>query len=277
MLSQKPLRHIFQGRMIAPEASPFMPVFFVGHGSPLDAVGDTLYSRGWANVARSIPEPSAILAISAHWLSRGSRITAMDHPPTIHDFYGFPEELYAIEYPAPGSATLASRVQSLLLPSVVSPDREWGLDHGTWTVLRHMFPAATIPVVQLSLDTGLDAAAHYALARRLLPLRSEGVLIVASGDIVHNLREMQPNLKHGFDWAVSVNEAVKGWITEHRHDDIIHYERHGANFHRAIPTPEHYWPLLYALALQQPDEGSAFINDSIALGSISMTSVLIGG
>lgn len=258
------------------EIEVLMPVLFVGHGSPMNAIEESDFTRGWEAIAQTIPRPKAILSISAHWMRRGTFVTAMDRPPTIHDFYGFPDPLYEVNYPAPGSRKLADRLPEILSSSDVRHDGEWGLDHGTWSVLLHMYPDASIPVVQLSLDASRSPREHYELGKELAPLREEGILILASGDIVHNLQEIDWKRREGFDWAIAMNEKVKEWIIAGRQDDLIDYEKQGPNFRLAIPTPEHYWPLLYALALQKPQEPIRFFNDGIPFGSVSMTSIRIG-
>jgi 4,5-DOPA dioxygenase extradiol len=255
--------------------TPLMPVLFVGHGSPLNAIEDNEFSQAWTAAVRELPTPTAVLCVSAHWETAGVMVTAMPHPRTIHDFYGFPEELYAVSYPAPGSPRLASRVQDLLNSASVSADQNWGLDHGAWSVLRRMFPDASVPIVQLSLDTSRLPAEHYRLASALTPLRSEGVLVVGSGNLVHNLRVIQWE-GGAYDWAKRFDANVSRRIIAADHDALVHYDRLGPDAARSIPTNEHFLPLLYALALRQPGEGVRFFAEQVVMGSISMRSLRIG-
>lgn len=254
-----------------------MPVVFFGHGSPMNALSRTPYSEAWWRIGQAVPRPRAILGISAHWYISGVAVTAMERPRTIHDFGGFPRELFEVQYPAPGSPALAARVRELLAPVDVHLDDRWGLDHGTWSVLVHAFPDADIPVVQLSIDATRPAEFHYALARHLAPLRDEGVLIIGSGDVVHNLGVM--NWQSGaapFEWAARFNERVRELLLKHEHGPLIAYETMGEDARLSIPTPEHYLPLLYAIALQEEGEAIVFAIDGIELGSISMLSVVVG-
>lgn len=240
----------------------------------MNALSENDFSREWKRLGATIERPRAILAVSAHWLRRGTAVTAMTQPATIHDFYGFPEELFSVQYQAPGSPELARRVADLVGSTAL--DQEWGLDHGTWSVLVHMYPEANIPVVQLSLDIQLSAQEHYDLGRRLQPLREEGVMILGSGDIVHNLGRMDWGRRQGFDWAESVNEQVKQWIKAEDHRSVIDCEKLGGDFKQAIPTPDHFWPLLYVLGASKVGEAMEFFNDAIPFGAISMTGVKIG-
>jgi 4,5-DOPA dioxygenase extradiol len=257
-----------------------MPVLFVGHGSPMNAIDDNEFSKGWQNIGKKVPTPKAILCISAHWETHGTFVTAMDKPKTIHDFGGFPEELYEIQYPAPGDSGLAKEIKSMLKKPAVGLDSTWGLDHGAWSVLRRMFPTALVPVVQLSLDRSLSAQGHYELAQELLPLRQKGVLIIGSGNMVHNLGMVAWDKMdvpgYGYDWAIEANEKMKKFILAEDHRALIRYESQGEAFDLAIPTPEHYLPMLYALALQQEKEGLVFFNDKAIAGSLTMTSLIIG-
>jgi 4,5-DOPA dioxygenase extradiol len=257
-----------------PEA-PRLPVFFVGHGSPTNAIEDNEFSRAWAEAGASVPKPRAILCVSAHWETNGIRVTAMTQPRTIHDFYGFPEELYRVEYPAPGSPQLALDVQALLGVEEVTLDQDWGLDHGAWSVLRRMVPDAGIPVVQLSLDRGRTPAEQFELAARLQPLRTQGVLIVGSGNMVHNLGVMEWTDKP-FDWAARFDLKLKELIQTRDHEALVNYMDLGPDAHLSIPTNEHYLPLLYALALRGEDEPLRFFAEKVTLGSISMRSLRIG-
>jgi len=250
------------------------PVLFVGHGSPMNAIEDNHFRREWQRLGDALPRPEAILVISAHWETEGVAVTASERPRTIHDFGGFPPALHAAQYPAPGSPALARRVADLLAPEPVAQDTGWGLDHGAWSVLLPMFPDAGIPVVQLSLAHDRDGAWHYALARRLAPLRDEGVLILASGDMVHNLRLLRWPLAGPEPWAARVQAQFNDWIRAGDHAALMAIEDAGPEARLAVPTPEHYLPLLYALALQREDDELVFFNDQV-LGSLSMTSLLL--
>lgn len=251
-----------------------MPALFVGHGSPMNAIEDNDFSRAWAQVGKSLPKPNAILCISAHWETAGTLVTGMDQPKTIHDFGGFPPELYEMEYPAPGSRDLAKLTVETVNKVPVEFDQSWGLDHGTWSVLCRMFPSADIPVIQLSLDQTRSPQFHYELGKELLALRNRGVLIVGSGNIVHNLRTITFQDK-AFDWAIEFDQTVKRLIEKGDHQSIIRYQNLGQAARLAIPTNEHYLPLLYILALQVKQEQIHFFADRVTLGSISMRSVVI--
>lgn len=261
-----------------------MPVLFVGHGSPMNAIQDNPFSRGWREYASKIPTPEAILCISAHWETWGTRVTAMQQPRTIHDFGGFPQALFAVQYPAPGSPDLAEKTRKLVHKTTLTPDLEWGLDHGCWSVLNQMYPKADIPVVQLSMDYTQPAQFHYDLARELAPLRTQGVLILGSGNMVHNLRRMvlrgssldDINTPFGLDWALEASALFKKLIVENRHAELINYPALGAAAQMAIPTPEHYLPMLYTLALKEDQDTLTFFNDQPVAGSLTMTSMLIG-
>lgn len=253
-----------------------MPVLFVGHGSPMNAIEDNEFSRAWEQVGRSLPPPKAILCISAHWETEGVQATAMQTPRTIYDFYGFPPELYAVRYPAPGSPALASLVQQTLQPTTVQPDLSWGLDHGTWSVLRRMFPQADIPVVQLSLDYSLSPQEHYTLGKALSPLRRRGVLILGSGNMVHNLRLIQWQ-ETAYEWALEFDDLLKQHILAGDHASIVNYSQFGRMAALSIPTPEHFLPLLYTLAVQEPEDDVSFFADQVTLGAISMRGVRLGG
>jgi len=251
-----------------------MPVIFVGHGSPMNAVEDNAFSRAWIETGKILPRPSAILCISAHWETKGTMVTAMDRPKTIHDFGGFPPALYEIEYPAPGSLELADMIREASISTAVRLDHTWGLDHGTWSVLCRMFPEADIPVIQLSLARNQDASFHYLLGKELKPLRNQGVLIIGSGNIVHNLRMISWK-DEGYDWAIEFDETIKQLILSGDHEAIINYENLGKTSRLSIPTNEHYLPLLYILALQDNREQVRFFTDKVTLGSISMRSLWI--
>ena len=233
----------------APDTGVTMPALFIGHGSPMNAIEDTEFSRAWAEAARSLPKPNAILCVSAHWQTDGTRVTAMEQPKTIHDFYGFPPALFEKRYPAPGSPELARMTQEMLRDSHVKPDSEWGLDHGAWAVLCHMYPKADVPVVQLSLDERKPPASHYELGQELRALRKKGVLIIGSGSMVHNLREVMWE-DTAYDWALEFDAQMKELILSGDHKAIIDYSKLGRSARLAVPTAEHYLPLLYVLAAQ---------------------------
>jgi 4,5-DOPA dioxygenase extradiol len=255
-----------------------MPPLFIGHGSPMNAIEENVYSTAWREAAATIPRPKTILCISAHWETEGTIITAMAQPKTIHDFYGFPDALYRVRYPAPGSPELAERVRSLAGSTAVRLDDgySWGLDHGAWSVLRRMYPEADIPVVQLSLDRTRHPRFHYDLGRELFALREEGVLIVGSGNIVHNLRLLQWGAVEPFPWAAEFDRTAAELIRDGEHDRLVAYPALGEAARLSIPTNEHYLPLLYTLALQQAGEPVSFFAEGLPLGSISMRSVRIG-
>lgn len=258
-----------------------MPVLFVGHGSPMNAIQDNIFTKNFRDISKRIEKPKAILCISAHWFTNGTKVTAMENPKTIHDFYGFPKELYEIKYPAKGEPELAQKIIELLSPVVkVESDLEWGLDHGTWSVLRHMYPDVDIPVVQLSIDYNESSDYHFNLARKLNSLRSEGVLIIGSGNIVHNLGMVDfKNIEtenYGYDWANRVQKMINENMTKDNFEPLIDYLKRGNDFKNAIPTPEHYLPLIYILGLKEEGENLEIWNDLLVGGSISMTSVRIG-
>jgi 4,5-DOPA dioxygenase extradiol len=263
-----------------PEQPYIMPVLFVGHGSPMNGIEDNAFSKGWAKIAKDIPTPAAVLVVSAHWFTKGTQITAMDFPKTIHDFEGFPEALYQVQYPAPGNAVLAKETASLIHTAQVELDHEWGLDHGTWTVVRHMYPHANIPVLQLSIDYTKHPQFHYKLAKEIYQLRKKGVLIMGSGNMVHNLRmvawDKLNEPEYGYDWAHHMNQQFKDFILNEEHEKLIHYEQLGREAQLAIPTPEHYLPLIYTLGLKSKNEKIHFFNDKAVGGSLTMTSVQFG-
>jgi 4,5-DOPA dioxygenase extradiol len=254
-----------------------MPVLFIGHGSPMNAIEENEFTRGWQAVAKQIQRPKAILFVSAHWLTRGTFVTGMQHPETIHDFGGFPQELFAAQYPAPGNPELAKEVAGLFTATKVEIDEKWGLDHGAWSVAKPMYPEANIPTLQLSIDYYKPAAYHYELAKSLAALRKKGVLIIGSGNMVHNLR--LPNFSmpgQGFDWAIEMNEVFKKHILDGNHQPLLDYEKLGSAAKLAIPTPDHYYPMLYTLGLQDKDDKVSIFNDKATYGSLTMTSVRIG-
>jgi 4,5-DOPA dioxygenase extradiol len=252
-----------------------MPVLFLGHGSPMNAIEDNPWRRSWQELGRKLRRPKAILCISAHWETRGVFVTGSEHPETIHDFNGFPRALFEVRYRAPGSPELARRVAELLDGVRVHVDGNRGLDHGAWGVLESLFPEADIPVVQLSLSGLQPGAWHYDLAKALGPLRDEGVLIVGSGNIVHNLRLFRFNDPKPYDWAVRFDDDVAEHIATGHHEGLLGYETLGSDALLAVPTPEHYLPLLYVLAVQRDDDPVAFFNEDV-VSSISMRSVVIG-
>ena len=265
------------------ERTPRMPVLFLGHGSPMNAIEDNEFSRTWERVGKSLPKPSAILCVSAHWETWGTLVTAMEKPRTIHDFGGFPQALYEAQYPAPGSPWLAKETKGVVRKTDVGFDDEWGLDHGCWIVLGRMFPGADVPIVQLSLDTTKTPEAHYELAKELGELRKKGVLIVGSGNMVHNLRRVvlpthslaDFNTPFGLEWAIEANTLFKKLIDDGNHPALIDYTSLGTAVQLAVPTPEHYLPLLYILALKQKNEQITYFNDKPLAGSLTMTSVVI--
>jgi 4,5-DOPA dioxygenase extradiol len=256
-----------------------MPVIFFGHGNPMNALLKNEYTQGWAAIGAGVPRPKAVLAVSAHWYIPATRVTAMPFPPTIHDFGGFPPELYRIQYPANGDPKLAARVRELLSPLTVLPDESWGLDHGTWAVLCHVFPEAGIPVVQLSIDKTQPPAFHYDIGKRLAPLRDEGVLIIGSGNLVHNLhayawgrRDVQP-----LDWAVRFEKRARELLLTHEDAPLIDYESLGHDAMLAAPTPDHYLPMLYVMALRKDGDQVRFPVEGFDGGSVSMLTVMLDG
>jgi 4,5-DOPA dioxygenase extradiol len=278
MESLNPLKDLINN---FPKTSFKMPVLFVGHGSPMNGILDNEFSQYWSKLVQEIPTPKAVLCISAHWLTHGTHITAMDFPRTIHDFGGFPKDLYDVEYPAPGDSLLAATTKSLIEKTDVVLDHDWGLDHGTWSIVRHMYPNADVPVLQLSIDYNKPAKYHYELAAELSKLREHGVLIIGSGNMVHNLRimdfsKMNNTESYGFDWANDLNQVFKNKIADGDHQALINYHSLHEAARLAIPTPDHYYPLIYTLGLQAKDDKASFFNDKAVAGSITMTSVRFG-
>jgi 4,5-DOPA dioxygenase extradiol len=254
-----------------------MPVIFFGHGSPMNTLARNEYTEAWRRLGAAVPKPKAILAISAHWFTRGTAVTAMARPKTLHDFGGFPQALFDVQYPARGDPGLAARVRDLLAPTPVQLDQSWGLDHGTWSVLAHAFPEAGIPVVQLSMDGTKPARFHYELGKQLAPLRDEGVLVVGSGNVVHNLMLMQRGAGvPAFDWAIRYNEAVRAALASGEHQALIEFERMGEDARLSVPTPEHYLPLLYIAGLQAEGETMTFSVDGYEGGSLGMLTAAAG-
>jgi 4,5-DOPA dioxygenase extradiol len=261
-----------------PEAAMRLPVLFLGHGNPMNALEDNPWSRAWARLGASLPRPRAILAVSAHWYVTGTAVTAMQAPRTIHDFGGFPRRLFEVRYPAPGDGALAARVRGLLAPLEVTADHNWGLDHGTWSVLCHLFPQADIPVVQLSIDETQPAAFHHGLGARLRPLRAEGILLLGSGDVVHNLHTYAwgRHPQEPYDWALRFETQVRERLEAGDHAPLIDYASFGRDALLAVPTPEHYLPLLYVLGASVPGEPVSFPVQGMDGGSVSMLAVQFG-
>ena len=256
-----------------------MPVLFLGHGSPMNAIEENDFVAEIRNVGRTIPKPNAILCVSAHWETRGTFVTAMEKPQTIHDFGGFPKALFEVQYPAPGSPELARSIKSLVNKTEVGLDERWGLDHGAWSVIKHLYPDADVPVIEMSLDYYKNPQYHYELATELGSLRDKGVLIIGSGNMVHNLRLVawdKLNDEYGYDWALEASGKMKSFIQSGDHKSLINYESQGRTFELSIPTPEHYLPLLYALALKDENENITLFNDTPMAGALTMTSVMIG-
>jgi 4,5-DOPA dioxygenase extradiol len=272
---------IFQNLHQHQDREHVMPALFIGHGSPMNGIEDNSFTKEWKRLADQIPTPAAVIVVSAHWLTRGTKITAMDFPSTIHDFGGFPQSLYEIQYPAPGSPELAKETAALVQSTQIGQDHEWGLDHGAWTVIRQMYPHADIPVLQLSIDVTKNMRFHYDLAKELAVLRKKGVLIIGSGNMVHNLRmiawEKMNEPEFGYDWALHINDKMKNLIMVDDHQALIRYDTLGPEARLAIPTPEHYLPLIYALGLKDGADDIQFFNDKAVAGSLTMTSVKIGG
>ena len=256
-----------------------MPVLFLGHGSPMNAIEDNEFTKGWKEIGKTLPKPNAILCVSAHWETRGTFITAMEKPTTIHDFGGFPQALFDVQYPAPGSPELARETKNLITKTEVGLDDKWGLDHGAWSVIKHLYPNADIPVIQISLDYYQSPQYHYELAKELSSLRKKGVLIIGSGNMVHNLGkavwEKIKEPEYGFDWAIEASEKMKKYIISNDHKSLINYKSQGKAFELAIPTPDHYLPLLYTLALKEDNEKVSLFNDKAIMGSLTMTSLII--
>ena len=261
------------------ETSEKMPVLFLGHGSPMNAIEENEFVTGFRNIGKGIPKPKAIIVISAHWETRGTFVTAMDKPRTIHDFGGFPQALFDVQYPAPGNPELAKETKSIIKKTEVGLDQRWGLDHGAWSVVKHLYPKADVPIIQMSIDYTQNAQYHYELAKELASLRKKGVLIVGSGNMVHNLGMIAWDKlnadSYGYDWAIEANEQMKKYIFSGDHKPLINYHSHGKAWEMAIPSPEHYLPLIYTLALKEDNEKITLFNDKAVAGSLTMTSVKI--
>jgi 4,5-DOPA dioxygenase extradiol len=254
-----------------------MPVLFLGHGSPMNAIEENQFVDGFRNIAKTLPEPNAIICISAHWYINGTKVTAMKMPRTIHDFGGFPRELYSVQYPAPGSPELALETKHLLSPVLVELDEKWGLDHGAWSVIKHLFPGADVPVIELSIDYSKSPEYHYALAKQLGTLRNKGILFVGSGNIVHNLGLVDwQNFEKdnfSFDWAIEAKETINRWLMDGDLMSVINYRKQSTAIQLAVPTPDHYIPLIYTLGLKDGTDKTDFFNDKMVAGSLSMTSL----
>jgi len=257
-----------------------MPVLFVGHGSPMNAIEENEFSAGWRKAGESLPKPSMILCVSAHWETDGTFVTAVPKPETIHDFYGFPKELFAVQYPAPGNPGMAKEISDEIKSTDVGLDEKWGLDHGAWSVVKHMYPNADVPVVQFSIDRRKGPNYHYELAKELSFLRRKGVLIVGSGNMIHNLRVIAWNKmnesEYGYDWAHEADFKLKNIINGGDFKELVNYSKQGGEMELAVPTPEHFIPLLYTLGLKEETDQLSWFNDKLVLGSISMASLLIG-
>ncbi|WP_277111382.1 4,5-DOPA dioxygenase extradiol [Chryseobacterium taklimakanense] len=262
------------------KATEKMPVLFLGHGSPMNAIEENQFVAGFREVSKKIPKPNAILCVSAHWFTDGTFVTAMEMPKTIHDFYGFPKELFEVQYPAPGNPALAKETAELLAPVLVEEDHSWGLDHGAWSVIRHLYPEADIPVIQLSIDYTKPPQYHFDLAKKLNKLREKGILILGSGNIVHNLRMIDwrhiNTVGSGWDWAIEAREKTNNWLLEGNFQNLIDYQKQGTALQYAVPTPDHYLPLIYTLGLKEKSDEMSLFNDELIGGSLSMTSVRIG-
>lgn len=256
-----------------------MPVLFLGHGSPMNAIEENQFVTGFRNMAQTLPKPNAILCISAHWFTNGTKVTAMEMPRTIHDFGGFPQELFDVQYPAKGSPELATVTQELLSPTIVELDHHWGLDHGTWSVIKHLYPDADIPVIQMSIDYTKSGEYHFELAQKLSALRTKGILIVGSGNIIHNLRLVDfhnfDKDNYGFDWAIEARSVINDYLLDGNFQPLIDFEKQSKAFQLSIPTPDHYLPLIYTLGLKGKSEELSLFNDKLVAGSLSMTSVKI--
>ena len=258
--------------------SAILPAVFFGHGNPMNALASNGYTEAWRRIGEETPRPKAVLAISAHWFVPETGVTLMSAPRTIHDFGGFPAELYQVQYPAPGDPELARRVQQLLAPLPVRLDESWGLDHGTWSVLRHVYPAADVPVVQLSIDRRAPASFHFELGRRLAPLREEGILIAGSGNLVHNLRayDWDGERRGPYDWAARFELEARAMMQAGDFQPLVEYEKLGSDAAQSIPTPDHYLPLLYVLATRQSEDQIAFPVEGVDGGSVSMLAARVG-
>lgn len=257
-----------------------MPVLFLGHGSPMNAIEENEFVTKFRSLGKELTKPKAILCISAHWETKGTFVTAMENPRTIHDFGGFPKALFDVQYPAKGHPALAKKTKEIITKTEVGLDEKWGLDHGAWTVIKHLYPNADVPIIQMSIDYSKPPQYHYELAQQLQSLRKKGVLIVGSGNMVHNLRMLAWKKinedNYGYDWAIEANERMKKLINNNDHAALINFQKQGRSFELSIPTPEHFLPLIYTLALKEEKEELDIFNDKLVGGSITMTSVKIG-
>jgi 4,5-DOPA dioxygenase extradiol len=262
------------------EQDKMMPAFFIGHGSPMNAIELNEFSLNWKKIGHEIVKPSLILCVSAHWETKGTFVTANEKPPTIHDFGGFPDELFQVEYPAPGSKLWSAEISKFKETTNILENDKWGLDHGTWSILKHMYPFADVPVIQLSIDYSKEPSYHYQLAKELSKLRKKGVLIIGSGNMVHNLRMVDwsklGETGYGFDWAIEANDKMKKFILNQNHQELVNFNKQGRAFDLAIPSAEHFIPLLYVLGVSQKNEEPVFFNDKAMMGSLTMTSVRFG-
>lgn len=279
LLSMKNLNDLYHSSLTLPNTER-MPVLFLGHGSPMNAIEENEFVNGFRTIAKTLPLPHAILCVSAHWFTKGTKVTAMEMPQTIHDFGGFPKELYEVSYPAKGSPELAQITKDLLVPTHVELDDKWGLDHGAWSVIKHLYPDANVPVIQLSIDYTQPAHYHFELAQQLSTLRNKGILIIGSGNIIHNLRLVDfKNMdkdNYGYDWAIEAHQFVNQHLLDGNYTPLIQYEKQIKAMQLAVPTPDHYLPLIYTLGLQQKNEQISLFNDKLMAGSLSMTSLKIG-
>lgn len=261
-------------------ATEKMPVLFLGHGSPMNAIEENEFVREWQKLGKTLPKPNAILCISAHWETKGTFVTAMEKPKTIHDFGGFPQALFDVQYPAPGSLELANETKKIITKTDVGLDQQWGLDHGCWSVVKHLYPNADVPIIQMSMDYTQAPQYHYELAQQLNALRKKGILIVGSGNIVHNLGMVAwdkmnvPN--YAFDWAIEANEKIKSLVINNDYNNLINYRKLGTAVNLAAPSPDHFLPLLYTLALKSDNDNVSVFNDKAVMGSLTMTSFKIG-
>lgn len=257
-----------------------MPVLFLGHGSPMNAIEENQFVKGFREISKKIPTPNAILCISAHWYTKGTFVTSGEIQKTIHDFYGFPPELFAVEYPAKGSPELARDTVNILAPYLVTETDSWGLDHGAWSVIKHLYPEANIPVIQMSIDHTQSVKWHFELAKKLQKLREKGILMIGSGNIVHNLRMIDwkniNTVGAGWDWAMEARAKTNEWILDGNFQNLIDFEKQGTALQNAIPTPDHFLPLIYTLGLKEKSEEISLFNDELIGGSLSMTSVKVG-
>lgn len=261
-------------------SSPLMPVLFLGHGSPMNAVEENIFVQGFRKAAENVPLPQVILCISAHWYTKGTLITGQANPPTIHDFGGFPKSLYEVQYPAPGQPQFAAELKELIQPTIASLDDHWGFDHGAWSVIKHLYPKANIPMIQMSIDYQLSPAQHLELAQQLKSLRKKGVLVVGSGNIIHNLGLVDfskiNEVGFGFDWAQEAHGLFNQWIHDRNVKELTGISKGNRSIQLSIPTPEHYLPLLYSIAMTEESEAPQLFNDHLLAGSLSMTSVRWG-